>query len=154
MTFFIKIEDGSPTGYPILEENLRQILENSLPNKITPADVEPHGYGLYEFTVRPYVERYEKLVEESPKRGQDSIYYQSWRIENMTEEERSEVDAAKSREMRMLRDQKLISSDWSQLPDAPLTASQIAVWTAYRDQLRKVPDQQGFPWAIEWPTQP
>lgn len=154
MTMFIKIQDGAPVGYPILENNLRQILGDDLPKIVTPEIVEPYDYGIYEFTNRPYTERYEKLIEESPKRAQDGIYYQSWKIVHMNEEEQLAVDTAKSREMRMLRDQRLVESDWSQLPDAPLTESQKIAWIDYRDQLRKVPSQQGFPWIIEWPAQP
>lgn len=52
------------------------------------------------------------------------------------------------------RNLKLTFSDWTQLEDAPLTAEQKKAWAAYRQSLRDVPDQAGFPDVIEWPEQP
>jgi IS1 family transposase len=34
------------------------------------------------------------------------------------------------------RDEKLQASDWTQLPDVPLTAEQKAEWATYRQELR------------------
>lgn len=52
------------------------------------------------------------------------------------------------------RDMLLVQSDWTQLPDAPLTAEQKSQWVAYRQQLRDVTKQSGFPNNINWPTPP
>lgn len=57
-------------------------------------------------------------------------------------------------EIRMQRDTTLRASDWTQSPDSPLTASQQAAWAVYRQALRDVPEQTGFPDTIDWPTQP
>lgn len=38
------------------------------------------------------------------------------------------------------RDEKLQASDWTQLPDVPLTAEQKAAWVSYRQELRNYPD--------------
>lgn len=42
------------------------------------------------------------------------------------------------------RDLRLKASDWTVLPDLP--ASFTSVWAAYRQELRDVPNQPGFPW--------
>lgn len=52
---------------------------------------------------------------------------------------------------RKKRDLLLAESDFSQLPDAPVNAS---VWAAYRQELRDVPEQVGFPETIDWPERP
>lgn len=52
------------------------------------------------------------------------------------------------------RDQLLLKSDWSQANDAPITAEKKAEWVTYRNLLRKVPEQAGFPYEINWPKQP
>lgn len=57
-------------------------------------------------------------------------------------------------EMRRQRDITLRACDWTQSPDSPLTAAQKTAWAAYRQALRDVPEQPGFPGAIDWPTQP
>lgn len=56
--------------------------------------------------------------------------------------------------VRAERDAKLTACDWTQMPDAPLTSEVKAAWAAYRQQLRDVPEQTGFPLAVEWPVGP
>ena len=50
---------------------------------------------------------------------------------------------------RQRRDQLLMQSDWTQVADAPVDH---AAWAAYRQALRDVPAQPGFPHSITWPT--
>jgi hypothetical protein len=79
-----------------------------------------------------------------------------------TPEEEAEWDAiaataeqrrteAQSAEVRTERSRRLAACDWTQLPDAPVNAE---AWAAYRQALRDVPDQAGFPWEVTWPEQP
>jgi len=49
------------------------------------------------------------------------------------------------------RNARLAKSDWTQLADAPVD---VGAWTDYRQALRDVPDQDGFPWSVEWPEKP
>ncbi len=50
------------------------------------------------------------------------------------------------------RDYILAQSDWTQLPDVPLEAK--AAWATYRQALRDVTDQPGFPENVIWPERP
>lgn len=52
---------------------------------------------------------------------------------------------------RKERDLLLSESDWTQLADAQVDKS---AWATYRQLLRDVPSQSGFPFNITWPTQP
>ena len=54
--------------------------------------------------------------------------------------------------VRSNRDRLLLASDWTQLPDAPLAAK--AAWAVYRQELRDITDQPGYPFNIIWPTPP
>ena len=60
----------------------------------------------------------------------------------------------KEQAARNERNLRLTFTDWTQLPDAPLTAEQKAAYAVYRQALRDVPEQAGFPDAIEWPEEP
>lgn len=60
----------------------------------------------------------------------------------------------KEQAIRNERNLRLTFTDWTQLPDAPLTAEQKAAYAKYRQALRDVPAQSGFPDAIEWPEEP
>ena len=55
-------------------------------------------------------------------------------------------------EARAERNARLAATDWTQLPDAPVADHEA--WAAYRQALRDVPEQPGFPAQIEWPTAP
>lgn len=71
----------------------------------------------------------------------------------------SEVDeAAKqeyhSTEVRSQRDRLLTETDWTQLADSPLDANAAVIWQSYRQALRDIPQQPGFPLTIEWPEKP
>ena len=48
------------------------------------------------------------------------------------------------------RDRILIETDWWAMSDLTMTDAQ----TAYRQALRDVPEQSGFPNTITWPTKP
>lgn len=62
-----------------------------------------------------------------------------------------ETRAALAHAARARRDALLRGSDWTQLADAPVDH---AAWALYRQQLREIPEQAGFPEAIAWPAEP
>ena len=53
-----------------------------------------------------------------------------------------------------IRNMILANSDWTQMPDSPLTTEQKAAWATYRQALRDVTAQEGFPGSIQWPVSP
>jgi hypothetical protein len=60
-------------------------------------------------------------------------------------------DSRKAVEVRAERNAKLAATDWTQIADATVDK---AVWATYRQALRNVPTQAGFPNTVVWPTQP
>jgi hypothetical protein len=60
-------------------------------------------------------------------------------------------DAEQAKSVRQTRTEKLKDSDWTQIADS--TADK-ALWATYRQALRDVTSQAGFPWTIEWPVAP
>jgi hypothetical protein len=60
-------------------------------------------------------------------------------------------DEAQADVVRADRNKRLADCDWTQLPDAPVDHE---TWATYRQELREVPDQEGFPWDITWPEAP
>lgn len=58
---------------------------------------------------------------------------------------------------RNIRNSLLYSSDWTQIPDAPLTEEKKTAWAAYRQELRNVPAVNADvtdPADIVWPVAP
>lgn len=61
------------------------------------------------------------------------------------------MDEAAAQAIRYNRDRLLAASDWTQVSDAPVDQ---AAWATYRQALRDVPQQAGFPDNITWPEVP
>jgi hypothetical protein len=49
---------------------------------------------------------------------------------------------------------ELQDSDWTQAVDNPMSDERKQEWAVYRQALRDVPQQEGFPDNISWPTKP
>ena len=60
-------------------------------------------------------------------------------------------DAEQATSVRQQRGEKLKDSDWTQVADTPVDK---AAWATYRQALRDITSQAGFPWTIDWPEQP
>jgi hypothetical protein len=78
-------------------------------------------------------------------------WLQTWQVTDASPEEIAERTEAKAAEVRQQRNQLLADCDWTQLPDAPVDS---AVWATYRQELRDVTAQAGFPWDVTWPETP
>jgi hypothetical protein len=50
--------------------------------------------------------------------------------------------------------QLLGESDWTMMPDVPMTASKKTEWQEYRKALREIKLQPGFPDDVSWPSKP
>ena len=57
----------------------------------------------------------------------------------------------KADEIRATRNTKLLESDWTQVADAPVDK---AAWATYRQALRDITAQSGFPNKVTWPNKP
>lgn len=54
--------------------------------------------------------------------------------------------------VRLLRNSQLELSDWTQIPDVPQSIKDK--WSAYRQALRDITTQDGFPNDVVWPVPP
>lgn len=55
--------------------------------------------------------------------------------------------------LREGRNKLLKMSDWTQLPDSPLSAEKKAEWAAYRQALRDLPETTDIN-SVVWPQEP
>lgn len=64
---------------------------------------------------------------------------------------KAQKDAEQAKSVRQTRSDKLADCDWTQVADAPVDK---AVWATYRQALRDITKQDGFPWSVTWPDAP
>jgi len=93
----------------------------------------------------------QKAVQDSAPALVNNVWTLGWSIQSLTQTEQDVQNIAKAKSVRSTRDTKLKDTDWTQIADATVNKT---VWATYRQALRDVPTQSGFPWTITWPTQP
>lgn len=64
------------------------------------------------------------------------------------------TDEELAKEARERRNALIAETDFMAMPDYPLNDERKAAVLAYRQALRDVPEQAGFPRQIDWPTKP
>ena len=55
---------------------------------------------------------------------------------------------------KMKRNELLAQCDWTMMSDVPFTEEQKTLWKEYRQALRDITDQDGFPTNVVWPEPP
>lgn len=131
------------TGAVVLQSELR----NLYPNTSGPLD------GLYDVIFegpQPQATRYQTVYRNGIEQI-DGKWYTKYSVSDVSESVKAATDAAHTQAMRDSRNRALSASDWTQLADAPVDS---VAWAAYRQSLRDVPLQPGFPWTIDWPVAP
>jgi hypothetical protein len=77
----------------------------------------------------------------------DGAYYFDYATKQWVQDQSAQENTVKAQ-----RNQLLQQSDWTQLADIP--AETKALWEPYRQALRDVTDQPGYPYDVIWPTPP
>jgi hypothetical protein len=139
----IKITNGTPTTYSIGQ------LRRDNPQVSFPKN--PPDELLAEYGVFPVKELARPDHDTRTHYLKQSEFYQvegRWQVHYVPEQlPQAQVEDA----IRAERDQLLAASDWTQVADAPVDQS---AWAAYRQALREIPQQDGFPYDVIWPTVP
>ena len=99
---------------------------------------------------KPYDRTTQKLVPVEAYVEGDQVFTVT--VEPLTTEDRQTKRKAAASEARKQRDALMAATDWTQLDDYP--KANKPAWKTYRQQLRDVPQQSGFPETIIWPTSP
>jgi hypothetical protein len=91
----------------------------------------------------------QKLVSVDPYEEDGIVYTVS--VVDKTAEEIAADSNSKAAQIRSQRNQLLTTSDWTQVLDAPIDRT---AWAAYRQALRDITSQEGFPASVQWPNDP
>ena len=128
----------------------------SLPNDITRAGLESSGNVCMESDTEPeFYTRWVHTPADSPdnvatKESTESAGIGSIAIV-LTDDEYDTVLAASARQKR---DRLIAATDYLVTPDYPIESDRLAAVKTYRQALRDIPEQSGFPRTITWPDKP
>lgn len=92
-----------------------------------------------------------KTITQTEPTLENGEWVTNWEVSDLSQEEITARSEQASVSARANRDALLTSCDWTQLPDSPADKE---AWTVYRQELRDLPEQAGFPYEITWPIQP
>ena len=139
------------TGEVKSQGEVRSLYPNtSFPSQWTPALVEELGLDPVFETPAPSVTRYQTAYKDGVEQV-DGKWVWKWSVSEMDDAAKAAKDAEAAKAVRADRDKRLAETDWTQVADAPVDK---AAWATYRQGLRTVPEQAGFPWDITWPSKP
>lgn len=146
---FVLTSDNSIVTYPYSPAKLRRDNPStSFPDPLTDEDLASWGVFRVEAVAAPaYDFKTEDLVEGTPV-YEGGVWRQAWTVETASQEEIDKRAEAAARDVRSSRNQELAATDWTQLLDSQVDS---ATWAVYRQQLRDIPQQDGFPWDVTWP---
>lgn len=149
--FYVHVKTGD---YPLSLTDIRRRNPNvSFPKNITDKVAAHFGFApVTEIPAPPAPEDY-RLERKAPELV-SGAWVVSWDAIALSPEELADKQAQQWDAVRFERNDKLASSDWTQLADSPMTAAQKKAWAKYRQELRDVPTGQTDPFNIQWPTEP
>lgn len=139
------------TGEVMYENEFRSHHRNtSFPPQLTPELLNSMGADPVLEGPQAQPTRYQVAFRDGVEQiGQK--WFTKYSVADMEQEAKDALDTQQAASVRTTRNTKLNESDWTQVLDA---AVDQAAWATYRQALRDITAQEGFPWEIVWPEQP
>lgn len=137
-----------PSAYPYSAAQLRaDNPQTSFPDQMPDARLAEWGVFPVVPTAQPEVPD-GSVIEELDPVEIAGIWTQQWIVRGATDGETS----TRASLIRSERNRRLAECDWTQGKDIPGQVSEQ--WAGYRQLLRDMSDQPGFPWSAAWPAPP
>ena len=141
---YVKVTNGS-IQYPYTMGQLRKDNPNtSFPAYISADTLAAYDVYAIQEVPAPEVDPLTQRHEQTTPVQVDGKWTQTWRVMQLSEDKATVNVRAK-------RNQLLADSDWTQLADSPVDKD---AWAVYREALRNLPEQAGFPYSVQWPVAP
>jgi len=149
---YVKINNGAVEHYPYSVERLRSDNPNvSFPKELS--DELLSEWGVFPVGYQSQLE-YNRLTQRVDHALEPELVEGKWvlrkEIVDLTLEQKEAIDDSAAISVRKQRDALLKETDRYGLTDVTMP-TEIAV---YRQTLRDITDQDGFPHTITWPTKP
>ena len=116
-----------------------------LPSDFAPVEIEEPIENLT---------KYQQIFGRPIAKNSSNQWVKGYTIVEVDDETKSRIDGEMSLHGRNYRNTILQNSDWTQLADAPLTAEKKAEWATYRQALRDITSDPGFPVYHKFPNPP
>ena len=142
---FVKTKDGQLDRYPYTVGDLRRDNPRTSFPKNVPTDMLA-DYGVYP-VARAAVPQFDSLVQSLVAHAAPTEDAGQWVLGYDVVQKPQDMAGDN---IRRERNRLLSETDWMALSDSTMSAE----WATYRQALRDITTQEGFPYAVEWPTKP
>jgi hypothetical protein len=154
---FAKIENNQVAEYPVTEFDIRARFPNTSFTTEFSSGL-PDGYVRVQPAGQPAEDALKVITQGQPTLI-DGVWTQTWvQSDKYTAEQiaaqQTDATEAKKQEVRDIRNSKLAETDWRIVKALESGQPQDFAWATYRQALRDVTAQSGFPWTVTWPDAP
>jgi hypothetical protein len=153
---YVKAIDNQIVAYPYTQTDLmRETPSTSFPNGIlSPASLAEWNVYPVHYSDQPVVDVLtQRMVEIAPLFDGQS-WIQQWAVEALPQDEIDARNAQQASSVRAERNRRIADTDWLVIKALEAGQPQDFSVAAYRQALRDIPSQPGFPWDIVWPEVP
>ena len=112
--------------------------------------VSHHSQTPHDIEMRSLIQKLAQEEGYREKRGEDL----SWSVEKIPEKTEAEKREEAEKSVRAKRDSLISETDYLLASDYPISAEDLEAVKVYRQALRDVPQQEGFPFDVVWPDLP
>jgi hypothetical protein len=149
---YVKVENNEIVQYPYSIEQFRADNRNvSFPSDLTNDILASHGvYPVSNDPAPTYDPTTQRVVKSNTPVLRDGKWVLTKTTEQLTDDQITSYNNTVASRVRARRTQLLQETDWCACSDVTMSAEM----TTYRQALRDLPAQEGFPHTITWPTKP
>lgn len=139
------------TGQVMSDSEFRAAHTNtSFPPQLTAELLDAFGADPVLNAPPPEAGRYQVVVRNGVQEV-NGQWFTNFRLVEIDDAAKTSLDSAHAVVVRGDRNARLEACDWTQLQDSPVDR---AAWATYRQALRDITKQAGFPWEVQWPAEP
>jgi hypothetical protein len=140
------------TGQVVTDSEFRSLHPNTgFPQLLTAEILDNFGSDPVLNGAQAQPTRYQTAFRDGVTQDDQGRWFTKYSVADMDVEAKDALDAQQAASQRSERNRRIAECDWTQVEDSPVDKQ---VWAVYRQALRDLPSQAGFPWDINWPTQP
>lgn len=143
------------TGEVKSQGEIRSLYPNtSFPSQWSTELVEELGLDVVFESPTPSTTIYQTAYKDGVEQDAQGRWVWKWSISEMSDEAKAAKDAEVAKGVRATRDRLIAETDWIVIKNLELNQNVPGIWEVYRQNLRDVPAQAGFPHNVNWPEKP
>lgn len=150
---YLLTSNNAISKFPYSLEELRSDNpQTSFPLEMSSDELAEWGVFAVEEQAPPTFNEQTESIERQPPALISGVWVQGWVVVAASAEEIESRTKQKAIDVKSLRNKALANTDYTQLPDFQGSASLQFAYKEFRQQLRDLPEQSGFPFNYSWPN--